>query len=69
MSISHIKNCEDEQLHLIESVQSFGYLLAVELFAIEGRRSRLALLKDIALWLARQRLERICNKREVNTEK
>lgn len=41
----------------------------VELFTIEGRRGRFALLKDIALWLARQRLERICNKQEVNTEK
>lgn len=26
----NIKNCEDEAIHLIESVQSFGYLLAVE---------------------------------------
>ncbi len=26
----NIKNCEDEAIHLIESVQSFGYLLAVD---------------------------------------
>ena len=26
----NIKNCEDEAIHLIESVQSFGYLLAIE---------------------------------------
>ena len=38
------------------------YQFPIELFTIEGRRGRFALLKDIALWLARQRLERICNK-------
>ncbi|MCL1043687.1 hypothetical protein L2712_18835 [Shewanella marisflavi] len=29
----------------------------VELFTISGRRGRFALVKDIALWLAKQRIE------------
>ena len=29
----------------------------IELFTIDGRRGRFALVRDIALWLAKQRLE------------
>ncbi|MDR7123102.1 hypothetical protein [Rheinheimera soli] len=29
----------------------------IELFSIQGRRGRFALVRDIALWLAKQRLE------------
>ena len=25
-----VKNCEDEAIHLIESVQSFGYVIAID---------------------------------------
>ncbi|MCL1092105.1 hypothetical protein L2744_21415 [Shewanella profunda] len=32
----------------------------VELFTISGRRGRFALVKDIALWLAKQRIEHQC---------
>lgn len=34
----------------------------VELFKIDGRRGRFALVKDIALWLSKQRLENQCKK-------
>ena len=28
--IKTLQNCEDEAIHLIESVQSFGYVIAVD---------------------------------------
>jgi hypothetical protein len=36
----------------------------VELFIITGRRGRFALVKDIALWLAKQRTENQCQTEE-----
>jgi hypothetical protein len=41
----------------------------VKLFTIKGRRGRFALLKDIALWLAKQRLEQQCHAKEVPIDK